>query len=366
MRTVRLLLVPALVAALIGALGGHLLSGSLFEGGLSTSSQSERTDPPTGLGSGGPSPVRVTITPADPAASLLLPPEGNLELVVAVDNPNATPVSGLGVRATVTGGECLWVEGPFPAPFGLSPGGTSARTCRLRPTAPGPVTVGATVLHQTSEVAAASVEVERSAPASTDPAGPAPDRAGPAEAPLGVEAAPAPAVPTPSPTTTPPPCPRLAGGLALPGTPLLDELGPRVRDLARSLDTAACPGWTSLDGLDVVRATDGTGPCPSWLVVLPGEDAPVARLSGPQAAPCPAAPLDLEVVGRPTSEAAMLTTLVAWAVHGDPDHAVVVHAAARSGTGTACDGRAIVAVRSPYEQSGPDGRTTYRSGLTPC
>jgi hypothetical protein len=358
------LLAASLLAVLLGALGGQLLSGAVLgDAGVATRTRPERSDPPTRLGSGSRSSLRVAIAAADPSVtSLAVTGGGHLDLSVTVANPYATAVSGLGVRAQVDGGGCTWVEGPFPSPFGLAPAATTTRTCRLSLDGRASATLRVTVLQHSSEVAAASLEVPW-VPAPGD--APAELASGPHHGtgpggsdPAGARPAPQPPPPTPA------GCPHPAAGAAVGGSARLDQLGAELTGRARALDLAACPAWAAVAGLAVARQDTGEA-CPPWLVSLDG-GAPTARITGAQAAGCPAALAEIEVLGQPTEVAAMLAALVAWAVDGDPARAPAFHDAARLGTGTVCDGRSTVALRGPYEQTTPDGTRIYRTGLVAC
>jgi hypothetical protein len=362
-RGLRLLGASALVAVLLGALAGHALFGAVLgDAGVATRTRPERSDPPTRLGSGSRSSLRVDITPADPTvASLAVPDGGHLDLRVTVVNPYATAVSGLAVQAQVDRGGCTWLDGPFPAPFGLAPAATTTRTCRLALDGRTTATLRVTVLQHTSQVAASTVEVPW-VPAPGDQAGAIPAGPDPADPPPPPE--PPPPGPGPAPGLQPGPCPHLVTAAVVFGSPLLDQLGPGLTERARSLDLVACPRWAAVGGLAAVRQDTGDA-CPPWLVSLDGGP-PSARLTGAQADGCPAAPLEIEVLGQPTEVAAMIAALVAWAVDGDPTRAPTFHDAARLGTGTVCDGRSVVALRNPYEQSTSDGTRIYRTGLIAC
>lgn len=353
---VGLIAASVVAAVLAGALATHVALAAVGAGPSAARAAAVRTDPPVALGSGAAPSLTVHLHPANSS----VPASGEfLDVVVRVENPNAAPVSGVRVSLDLVGGRCDWLEGPFPNPFGLSPAASSARTCRFRHTDAGPGSIHAVVAHHGTEVASDHLRIERSQP----PIGalpPTPTAPGITNEPR-VEGGGAP----PAPATSTLRCPRLRDGLELIGSPLLDDLGPTMSDLARLLDIAGCPSWAPTTGLVAARQQTGE-PCPPWLVTVAGSADPVARLTaGQHHAACPAAPLDIEVFDQPTEMSAMITALAAWAVDGDSTRAGVFHRAAMSGEAAGCAAGGIVAVRNPYEQGGATGRS-YRVTLTSC
>jgi hypothetical protein len=352
-RALRHLAVAFVGAALIGGLAGLLLT-TLVGGGVRPAPASTRHSPPSAaMGSGG-SGARVHLLALEPMA-----------LTVRVENPTAAPMGGLAVRLETGRGWCDWTEGPFPEPFGLEPGGSTERTCRVVEGDRGPFTVRATLLRSWAPVHAASLDLP-----------------GAASVPDDVETQPeAPTADEPAPERTPPPppaepprapCPRLLDPTPG-GSRRAEDLGSGLVARAGGLDLVACPDWAVVAGLRAVPV-DGDLGCPSWSVGLDGSDTPAVSLAVPSTPTCSAVPLEVSVTGWPTDVAAKVVTLVALALGADPAAATAIHDGARSGVGRACDGTTPVGLLSPYEQDtgagapvpdDPDRLLSRSGGLRP-
>jgi hypothetical protein len=356
----RLLALGALAALVCAALGAAVVSAWAVGRGPAGRPTTTRTDAPLALGGGTPPAVRVRIEPVEAAP---------LDRRVVVENPNARPVSGLRATTRVDGGSCQWVDGPFPAPFGLAAGTGTARTCRLAVEGPGAATVEVAVDAGGRRVGSAVETVAAPVPPPTTTGSTTPP-----VPPTQPSDRPAPPAATPHPPATPTTaatCPRLVDGLHLDPAGTLDRLGGALTDRVRLLALDGCPEWAAVASLRLDRAATGD-PCPPWELHLDGPGTvtgdptpPVARLTGPQQPGCPALPLEVEVSGGGGDLAPVLAALASWSVGGPGARPAELHRAAVTGTGSACVDGSPIALGQAHLHHAGDQRT-YRVRVLPC